>query len=248
MLFNPNAERFTFNQLRNMVIRARTDLKERLATCLQEKGFAEEIYLKCQKTESDQRAFDEERKLWDERIERIDQTAYRHIAHDLLLKEQLYGFGTPLPVTPQSAIEVIPPNYWLFLELNPDKSEAHGHGLHYVGVFFQQVQDVPKATVALVKERQSNAAIAMPDNSPPAQASEVACYTSPFVQLQIDALKHFDIDPDNPPLKKTVASWLQKEADARGIELSGRMLESLATSIRPLEAQKGGNKKQPEPA
>lgn len=246
MLFNPDAERFTFNQLRNMVIRARPDLKERLDTCLQEKGFAEEIYLKCQKTESDQRAFDGEIKLWNERINRVDQTAYRHISHDLLLKEQLYGFGAPLPVTPQSAIEVIPPNYWLFLEMNPDKSEAHGHGLHYVGVFFQQAQDVPKATIALVKQRQSNTSIGKPDASPPAAPPEVACYTSPFVRLQIDALKHFDIDPDNPPLKKTVTDWLEKEAAARGIELSGRMLESLATSIRPPEAQKGGNKKQTE--
>jgi hypothetical protein len=89
----------------------------------------------------------------------------------------------------------------------------------------------------------------MPDVSQPAApSSEADYYVSPFVQLQLDALRHFNIDADNPPLKKQITDWLEKEAAARGIELSGRMLESLATSIRPPEAQKGGNKKQTEAA
>jgi len=249
MLFNPKAERLTFNRLRDIAITSKPQLKGQLDECLRSKALEQDVYLQCQKTESDQRAFDGAIKLWDERIEHIDQAAYRAVREELLITEGIYGFGTPLPVTPQNSIEVIPPNYWLFLETKPEKAEAFGHGLHYVGVFFQRQQDVPPETIALVKERQANQSFSMPNVVPPAAnpAQADASYISPYVQLQLDAIKHFGIDATNPPLKKTIIDWLETQATEKGIELSGRMLESLATSIRPPEAQKGGNKKQPEP-
>ena len=148
MLFNPKAERLTFNRLRDIAIISKPQLKGQLDECLRSKALEQDAYLQCQKTEIDQRAFDGAIKLWDERIEKIDQAAYRAIREELLITENIYGFGTPLPVTPQSPIEVIPPNYWLFLETKPEKAEASGHGLHYVGVFFQRQKDVPPETIA----------------------------------------------------------------------------------------------------
>ena len=96
MLFNPNAERFTLNQLRNMLILANPTLKKDLDTHLKSKSSAEESYSLCRKTEADQRAFDGEIKQINEWVDRIDKRAYRDIIHDLLAREQMYGFGTPL--------------------------------------------------------------------------------------------------------------------------------------------------------
>ena len=244
MLFNPGAERLTFNRLRNIAITSKPQLKGQLDECLHGKALEQEVYLACQKTESDQRAFDGAIKLWDERIEKIDYAAYRAVREELLLTEGIYGFGTPLPVTPQSSIEVIPPNYWLFLETNPEKAEAHGHGLHYVGVFFQRQEDVPPETIALVIERQSNASIAMPDIASPSDKKINGYYTSPYLELMLGAAEYFNINESNPPLKKDITGWFREQSAKRCIELSERMVEILATAIRPPESQKGGLKAQ----
>jgi len=254
MLFNPKAERFTLKHLHALAIATRPGLKDQLNDCLKAKEFADYVYSQCRQTEADRRQFGEEVAVLKERSAAIAKIAYEHVRHELLASEAFYGFGTAPPVTPQSVIDIIPSHYWLFLELKTDTSEAFGHGLHYVGVFFQRKQDVPPETITLVKERQNKQPIVTPvtpEAPPPVTAPaapDAEHYTSPFVQLQLDAIKHFDMDAANPPLKKIVTDWLEREAAARGIELSGRMLESLATSIRPPEAQKGGNKKQHEPA
>ncbi len=247
MLFNPKAARLTFNRLRDIAITSKPQLKGQLDECLRGKALQQDVYLTCQKTESDQRAFDGAINLWDERIERIDQAAYRTIREELLLTEGIYGFGTPLPVTPQSPIEVIPPNYWLFLETNTEKAEAFGHRLHYVGVFFQRKEDVPSDTIALVKARQSNTAIATPEvDAPPKEKvnGRPSYYTSPYLQLMLEAAEHFNINETNPPMKKDITGWFKEKSAKKGIELSERMVEILATAIRPPESQKGGLKAQ----
>jgi len=226
MLFNPKAERLTFNRLRDIAIISKPQLKGQLDECLRSKALEQDAYLQCQKTEIDQRAFDGAIKLWDERIEKIDQAAYRAIREELLITENIYGFGTPLPVTPQSPIEVIPPNYWLFLETKPEKAEASGHGLHYVGVFFQS--------------------ITAPDASPlPIQQThtESDFYIAPYLQLMLDAAKQFGAEISSPRLKKdTIMDWFKAKAVDKGFTLSERAVEVMATSIRPLESQKGGIK------
>jgi hypothetical protein len=245
MLFNPQAERFTLLQLRNIAINMRPDLKERLDECLREKKFAQDMYVQCRKDEHSQEVFAAEMELFDDYIGRIDKTAYRHIIHHLLSQEVLYGFGTPLPITPQSAIEVIMPNYWLFLDLDPEKSEATGHGLHYVGIFFQQQENVPAETIALIKERQNNTSIATP-LTPQSQQPSVDdnYYLSPYLRLMLEAAEYFDIDETNPPMKKYITDWLKEQSAKKKIELSERMVEILATAIRPPESQKGGLKAQ----
>lgn len=247
MLFNPNAERFTFFQLRSMAINTRDDLKERLDECLREKRFAQDMYVQCKKDDHDQQVFAAEMKALDDYLDRIDKTAYRQITHHLLAQESLYGFGTPLPITPHSAIEVILPHYWLFLELAPDKSEAKGHGLHYVGVFFQRKEDVPPETVTLTKERQSNmaATISTQQSLPPEKPenAEKPFYISPYLQLLLDAAQYFDRQIFDPHLKKdNIMAWLRQEAANRGFELSNRNVGPMATAIRPIESQKGGVK------
>jgi hypothetical protein len=242
MLFNPEAERFTLLQLRNIAITMRPDLKERLDECLREKKFAQDMYVQCRKDEYSQEVFTAEMALFEDYIGRIDKTAYRHITHHLLSQEVLYGFGTPLPITPQSAIEVIMPNYWLFLDLDPEKSEATGHGLHYVGIFFQQQENVPVETIALIKERQNNTSIATPLVLQAQQPSVDDYYLSPYIQLMLEAAEYFDIDESNPPMKKYITDWLKEQSAKKDIELSERMVEILATAIRPPESQKGGLK------
>lgn len=242
MLFNPKAERFTFFQLRTLAINTRDDLKERLDECLREKKFAQELYAQCKKDEHDKQVYESEMKYFDDYLERIEKTAYRQITHHLLATESLYGFGTPLPITPQSAIEVIMPNYWLSFDLNPEKSEAFGHGLHYVGIFFQRQEDVPAETIAFIKDRQNNMSVTVTAEIIPA-AVQADYYKSPYLELMLDAAKHFDIVAEYVPLKKSITGWLAKEGTARNIHLSERMLELMATAIRPPEAQNGGLKK-----
>lgn len=238
MLFNPQAERFTLIQLRNIAITMRPDLKERLDECLREKKFSQDMYAQCRKLEHDEQVFAAEMEAFEDYTNRIDKTAYRHITHHLLSQEVLYGFGTPLPITPQSAIEVIMPNYWLSLELDPEKSEAVGHGLHYVGIFFQRKEDVPAETIALIKERQNNTAITAPLTPLPPPTQDY--YFSPYIQLMLEAAEYFDIDETNPPMKKYITDWLKEQSAKKNIELSERMVEILATAIRPPESQKGG--------
>jgi hypothetical protein len=250
MLFNPAAKRFTFRDLRALAVMTDPALKKQLNASTAAREFAEHVYSQCRQTEEDKRLFGEELAVLKARSDAILKTAYEHVRQELAA-EVLYGFGTKPPVTPQSAIDIIPPHYWLFLQLKPETSEAFGHGVHYVGIFFQRKEDVPPETIALVNESRGNASVATPDMPPPVSAGEQPDedrYIPPYVQLQLDAIKHFSITPAHHTLKKTITGWLEKEAAARGIELSGRMLESLATSIRPPEAQKGGNKKQHEPA
>jgi len=250
MLFNPQAERLTFNRLRDIAVTFKPQLKGQLDECLRGKALEQDAYLQCQKTESEQRAFDGAIKLWDERIGLINQAAYRAVREELLITEGVYGFGTPLPVTPQSSIEVIPPNYWLFLEVYPEKAEARGHGLHYVGIFFQRERDVPPETIALVKERQSNQSIATPDASPPPVQqthNNSDFYIAPYLQLMLDAAKQFGAEISSPRLKKdTIMDWFKAKAVEKGFTLSERAVEVMATAIRPLESQKGGIKSSAE--
>lgn len=242
MLFNPKAERLTLLQLRNMAINTREDLRERLNECLREKRFAKDMYVQCRKDDHDQQVFASEMKYLDDYVEQIDKTAYRQITHHLLATESLYGFGTPLPITPLSAIEVIMPNYWLSFDLNPEKSEAFGHGLHYVGIFFQRQEDVPAETIALIKDRQNITFISASNEVPP-PISQADYYKSPYLKLMLDAAAHFDIVGEYVPLKKVIIGWFETEAASRNIHLSERMLELMATAIRPPEAQNGGLKK-----
>ncbi len=246
MLFNPQATRFTLIQLRNMAINTHSNLKERLDECLREKRFAQDLYVQCRKDEHDQQVFAAEMKALDDYANRIDQAAYRQITHHILAQESLYGFGTPLPITPQSTIEVILPSYWLFLDLDPEKSEASGHGLHYVGVFFQRKEDVPPSTIALVKERQSNTSVVMtqPVSQPETQESDEApFYIAPYLQMMLDAAKHFNRQIFDPHLKKPdIMAWFNERAASEGLKLSERMVEAMATCIRPIESQKGGLK------
>jgi hypothetical protein len=141
---------------------------------------------------------------------------------------------------------VVPPNYWLFLELDPEKSEAHGHGLHYVGVFFQEAKDVPAETIAVVKQWQSNTSIvAQTKVQPSVQEVRVKSdfYIAPYLQLMLDAAQYFSANISSPRLKKdTIMAWFRKKAVEKGFTLSDRAVEVMATAIRPLEAQKGGVK------
>lgn len=242
MLFNPNAERLTFFQLRSMAINTCQDLKERLDECLREKKFAQSLFDQSKQEDHDKQVFASEMKSFDDYIERIEQTAYRQITHHLLATESLYGFGTPLPITPQSTIEVIMPHYWLSLDLNPEKSEASGHDLHYVGIFFQRQQDVPAETIALIKNRQNSTSITVSEEITHIVA-EPDYYKSPYLQLMLDAAKHFDIVAEYVPPKKVIIDWFAKAGLARKVHLSERMLELMATAIRPPEAQNGGIKK-----
>ena len=246
MLFNPDAQRFTLIQLRNIAINARPDLKERLDECLREKRFAQDMYVQCRKDEHDQQVFASEMKALDDYLDRIDKAAYRQMTHHLLAQESLYGFGTPLPITPQSIIEVIMPNYWLFLDLNSDKSEASGHGLHYTGIFFQRREDVPPDTIALIKERQNNtsSAVTQPMPQPEKQEKDEApFYIAPYLQMMLDAAKHFNRQIFDPHLKKPdIMRWFTQNAESKGITLSERIVEAMATAIRPIESQKGGLK------
>ena len=86
MSFNPNAERFSLNQLRNMAIRTDPTLKMDLEICLQRKAVAEETYLLRSKTGSDQYTFDGKMKQIHEWIDSIDRRAYRDIIHNYLAK------------------------------------------------------------------------------------------------------------------------------------------------------------------
>ncbi len=241
MLFNPDAERFTLVQLRNIAIAMRPDLKDRLDECLREKKFAQDMFIQCRKNDHDRQVFADEMKALDNYLDRIDKTAYRHITHYLLSQEALYGFGTPLPVTPQSAVEIIMPHYWLSLDLDPEKSEASGHGLHYVGVFFQRREDVPAETVALVKERQNSTAIATPPGGQmPVKPYDY--YISPYIHLMLEAAEYFDIDESDPPYKDSVREWVAEQAKKKGLKLSKSNVEDMATFIRTPESRKGGNR------
>jgi hypothetical protein len=247
MLFNPKAERFTFRYLRALAINTRPDLKAQLNECLKTKEFSDHVYSMCRKTESDRQAFGEEVAVLQSKSAAIMKATYEHIRQELLVSEVLYGFGMVPPVTPQSAIEIIPSHCWLSLTLNPDKSEAFGHGLHYVNIFFQRKEDLPPETIALMQERQRDASAVMPEvDKPEAPEQKVqpaaGHYVSSFIELQLDAARHFDIDPANPPYKEAVVEWVSAEATKRGIKISPGNIERMATFIRNPEAQKGGNR------
>ncbi len=170
---------------------------------------------------------------------------YEHVRQELA-SETLYGFGTKPPVTPQSVINVIPPHYWLFLTLKPETSEALGHGVHYVGIFFQRKEDVPPETIALLMQLQDAQTAATPTEQSSTEKTTVQSTSdAPYLQLTMEAAEHFKEKMSDPLLKKYhIMAWLKEKAANQGIELSERMAEAMATAIRPLESQKGGAKPQ----
>lgn len=64
-------------------------------------------------------------------------------------------------------------------------------------------------------------------------------FISQEIWLALDAIKHWQITEDNPPITKKFRGWLEDEAGKRGFELSGKTLDTLTKILRPGE-KKGG--------
>lgn len=85
---------------------------------------------------------------------------------------------------------------------------------------------------------------------PPADDEETAdrqsprqlAYTTPYLQLMLQAAEEFRIGAGGRPKKEVLVDWF-RERHVAGQRVSAIMANYLATFIRPLEHQRGGNRK-----
>lgn len=68
-------------------------------------------------------------------------------------------------------------------------------------------------------------------------------YTTPYLTLLNTMIEKEYVTESNQPLADNLKEDIKKEGEAMGVKISNRMAESMATILRPLEAQKGGLKK-----
>lgn len=76
------------------------------------------------------------------------------------------------------------------------------------------------------------------DPSPPRQLA----YTTPYLQLMLQAVEEFGIGTGSRPKKEALVDWFRARHVA-GQRVSSNMANYLATFIRPPETQRGGNRK-----
>jgi hypothetical protein len=79
----------------------------------------------------------------------------------------------------------------------------------------------------------------------PPPASLEGVYLSPFMQMMLNAVRHFDIsDTPNPRLRKEeIKQYFIAQRLPNGQGISPNQAESMATFVRPVDAMKGGNKR-----
>jgi hypothetical protein len=75
----------------------------------------------------------------------------------------------------------------------------------------------------------------------PASPQQLA-YTTPYLQLMLQAAAEFRIGAGGQPKKEVLVDWF-RERHVAGQRVSAIMANYLATFIRPLEHQRGGNRK-----
>jgi hypothetical protein len=68
-------------------------------------------------------------------------------------------------------------------------------------------------------------------------------YVSPYMQLMLDAVRHFEISETWWPTKKQLENHFRAQKLPDGTTVSANIASQLATLCRPLAAQHGGNKK-----
>tara|TARA_B100001564_G_scaffold285327_1_gene248213 strand:- start:2386 stop:3162 length:777 start_codon:yes stop_codon:yes gene_type:complete len=160
---------------------------------------------------------------------------YRKIPYDYireeLIKHKLVGFGFIYPIKQSSKLEVIPSDLWHILHFDMDKNEVFSDPVRYRGVLFQYAEYIPRDTMLQL----------IPGNSKDKVSMCSEYYISPYLKLMNCAIDHFKLDVNNIPTKKEIVSWLEENSYDYGLEkLSDRIIQSMATLLRPPESQKGG--------
>lgn len=67
-------------------------------------------------------------------------------------------------------------------------------------------------------------------------------YTTPFIQLLLRAINHFELSRENQLKSKTIAEWLVKQSSP-SCQISPTMAAGMATLVRLPESGNGGNKR-----
>jgi len=75
-------------------------------------------------------------------------------------------------------------------------------------------------------------------------ASIEGVYLPPFVEIMIEALRHFGIAPDKQsPTKKEIEAFFLEKKLPDGRPITPNLASHMATLIRPPEAMRGGNRR-----
>ena len=75
----------------------------------------------------------------------------------------------------------------------------------------------------------------------PASPRQLA-YTTPYLQLMLQAVEEFRIGTGGQPKKEALVEWF-RQRHVGGQRVSANMAYYLATFVRPPETQRGGNRK-----
>ncbi|KPM13725.1 hypothetical protein WG75_11905 [Citromicrobium sp. WPS32] len=80
---------------------------------------------------------------------------------------------------------------------------------------------------------------------PPSPPSPSDVYMSPFMEMMLTAIKHFDITAEKYAhvKKATLEEYFKAQKLPDGTSVSPSMAGSMATFIRPVQAMKGGQKR-----
>ena len=81
-----------------------------------------------------------------------------------------------------------------------------------------------------------------PMSMSPTRTPQHAAYTTPYLQLMLQAIDNFQIGASNRPKKDVLVEWFRNRT-VGGQPVSAIMANYLATFIRQPETQKGGNRK-----